>query len=53
MNINEDLYARRLVKFGDLPVNKMSSTTRYYFKKKNHRKEAIIAYEKDRKKKGL
>lgn len=41
----EQLKERRLAKFGTLPVEKLSGTTRYYFKKWNHRKVEIGNYE--------
>ena len=38
----------RLKKFGEVPPEKMSGTTRKLFKKRNHRKEEIVRYEINR-----
>lgn len=47
MNIDSELLKeRRIAKLGNMPVNKMSGTTRDFFKKWNHRKQEILAYEK-------
>lgn len=46
---DEKLKERRLKKFGELPVEKMSSTTRWYFKKWGHRLKEIRTWEKDKK----
>lgn len=46
MKTSEELKERRLNKFGNIPVEKMSGTTREYFKKWNHRKDEIITYQR-------
>lgn len=49
--MNEILKKRRLEKFGELPVENMSSTTRKFFKKWNHKKLEIRTWEKANRKK--
>jgi len=45
MKTPEQLKERRLAKFGTLPVENLSGTTREYFKKWDHRKQEIVSYQ--------
>lgn len=45
MKTSEQLKERRIAKFGKLPVDQMSGTTREFFKKWEHRKQEIITYQ--------
>lgn len=46
--MKEDLKARRIRVFGELPVYQMSATTRQLFKKWGHRRDEILKFESPR-----
>lgn len=45
----DTLKKRRVEKFGTLPMEELSATTRKFFKQWNHKKEEIVKYEHSQK----